>query len=100
MTYGGHESCQCSNRLKGGDEMNSEQREQNPDVNSYSPDIAPGENPGAADSTHEPSDIEGKAKEDVIPVPPDANSTVPVEEPPETNDAPVGDVDDSPKRIA
>lgn len=74
--------------------MNSDQREQNPDVNSYSPDIPPGEDPGAADSTSESSDIERKKEEDVIPVPPDANTRAPVEEPPGNEDAPVGDVDE------
>jgi len=80
--------------------MNSHQREQNPDVNSYSPDITPGENPGADDSTNESSDIERQRGEDVIPILPDANSPAPVEEPPGNEGAPVGDVDDSPKRIA
>ena len=79
--------------------MNSHQREQNPDVNSYTPDIAPGEDAEERD-TNESSDIEREQKGDVIPVPPDANSAVPVEEPSGNEDAPVGDVDDSPKRIA
>lgn len=80
--------------------MNSDQREQNPDVNSYDPDITPGENPEAGDSTNESSDVERQKEEDVISVPPDANTRAPVEEPPGNEDAPVGDVDDSPKRVA
>ena len=70
--------------------MNDSQRSQNPDVNSYEPDTDPGETP---------SSNENKDK-DVIPVPPDATPAAPVEEPPGRDGPPVGDVDDSPKRIA
>ena len=81
--------------------MPIEQREQNPDVNSYNPDIDPGEEPGVTDSRNEPSsNIERGRDEDVIPVPPDVGRIAPVEEPPGTGGPPVGDVDDSPKRIA
>lgn len=62
------------------------QREPNPDVNSYSPDVDPTE--------------DTQDDNDSIPVPPDATPAVPVEEPPSSDRAPVGDVDDSPKRIA
>ncbi len=70
--------------------MTREQREQNPDVNSYSPDPDSGGGPPTGQSDRE---------DDVIPVPPDSHPGVPVEEPPETQGVPVGDVDDSPKRI-
>lgn len=75
------------------------QREHNPDVNSYIPDVEPGESPGTTDGPEDGSnDIERKPKDD-IPVPPDTGRKAPVEEPPGTGGPPVGDVDDSPKRI-
>jgi len=81
--------------------MSSHQREQNPDVNSYSPDVEPGESPGVPDNPNDKSsDIEGRRDTDVIPVPPDVAPAAPVEEPPAEGKAPVGDVDDSPKQIA
>jgi len=81
--------------------MNSHQREQNPDVNSYNPDVEPGEDPTVPNSPNDgSSDIEGHTESDVIPIPPDAAPTAPVEEPPSDRNAPVGDVDDSPKQIA
>jgi hypothetical protein len=73
--------------------MTNQQREQNPDVNSYEPDVGPGESPDVTAPNSRSSDIERKKENDVIPVPPDTRPTAPVEEP-------VGDVDDSPKRIA
>ena len=79
--------------------MSSHQREQNPDVNSYNPDIAPGENPSIPDSDKS-SDIERQKESDVFPVPPDGSPAAPVEEPPTDRNVPVGDVDDSPKQIA
>ena len=79
--------------------MTISQRTQNPDVNSYIPDVSPGENPEPTNQNNESSDVERK-KDNDIPVPPDATPPVPVEEPPDTEGAPVGDVDDSPKRIA
>jgi hypothetical protein len=79
--------------------MSAIQREQNPDVNSYTPDVEPGESPGTTDgSTDGLDDIERKPDQD-IPIPPDAERKAPVEEPPGSSGAPVGDVDDSPKRI-
>ncbi len=80
--------------------MTNQQREQNPDVNSYDPDVGPGENSVVTDPNNKSSDIEGNKESDVIPVPPDAGPTAPVEEPPSDDEAPVGDVNDSPKRIA
>lgn len=81
--------------------MTNDQREQNPDVNSYNPDAPSGESPGSSNNENNGSnDIERSKDKDVIPVPPDSNPAAPVEEPPETEGAPIGDVDDSPKRIA
>jgi hypothetical protein len=81
--------------------MDINQREQNPDVNSYDPNIQPGEDPGVTDTSNDRGDdIERKPETDVIPVPPDAERTVPIEAPPASDGPPVGDVDDSPKRIA
>ncbi len=74
--------------------MSAHQREQNPDVNSYDPDVDPGEDPGTSDGSDDSS------ADDVIPVPPDSRPSAPVEEPPGRDGPPVGDVDDSPKRIA
>ena len=80
--------------------MSSSQREQNPDVNSYTPDVEPGETPGStSDQTDGMDDIERQPDSD-IPVPPDSERKAPVEEPPGHDGPPVGDVDDSPKRIA
>ena len=79
--------------------MTNTQREQNPDVNSYNPDVEPGEDPGTTDGSDGSSDIERGKKDGNTPVPPDATPAHPVEEPPDTRGAPVGDVDDSPKRI-
>ncbi len=82
--------------------MTIDQREQNPDVNSYNPDAGITENPTPSDRTGDAptSDIERKPGRDVIPVPPDVEPTAPIEEPPSNDGPPVGDVDDSPKRIA
>ena len=77
--------------------MNNSQRSQNPDVNSYQPDTGPGEAPSSNPGS---SGVEEKKDQDVIPVPPDATPAAPVEEPPGSDGPPVGDVDDSPKRIA
>jgi len=80
--------------------MSDPLRNQNPDVNSYIPDVGPAESPSTTDDSNNGTDnIERKNPNDVIPVPPDAEPTAPIEEPPETDGAPVGDVDDSPKRI-
>ena len=79
--------------------MQTPQREQNPDVNSYKPDTKSIEDPGTGADNTPSTDIERGMDKDVIPVPPDAGSTAPVEEPPGTDEPPVGDVDDSPKRI-
>ncbi len=81
--------------------MTNSQRTQNPDVNSFTPDVEPSESSDPTNNRKNDSqDVERNSDTDVIPVPPDANPGAPVEEPPDTNSAPVGDVDDSPKRIA
>lgn len=63
--------------------MSDGQRDQNPDVNSYTPDAEPGDDQGDED----------------IPVPPDTTPPASIEEPPGHDGPPVGDVDDSPKQI-
>jgi hypothetical protein len=80
--------------------MSTSQREQNPDVNSYNPDVGPGEDPGATSDGETSNDIERNQNESPTRVPPDTTPAAPVEEPPDTHGAPVGDVDDSPRRIA
>lgn len=81
--------------------MGSVQRTQNPDVNSYSPDTEPGEGGGPANRNDSGSgDIERGKVDEVLPIPPGSKPAAPVEEPPESGNVPVGDVDDSPKRIA
>ena len=80
--------------------MQTEQREENPDVNTYHPDIDPGEGDVTGGRGAPNTDVEGPPDRDVIPVPPDAGPVAPVEEPPGTDGPPVGDVDDSPKKIA
>ena len=80
--------------------MTTHQREQNPDVNSRTPAADPGESPGADPSRNGSSDIERERQDPVIPVPPDVQPASPVEEPPGRDGPPVGDVDDSPKKIA
>ena len=78
--------------------MTNSQRTQNPDVNSYDPDTEPGENPGSSNNPN--TDVESNKNDNGIPVPPDSAPRAPVEEPLGNDRAPVGDVDDSPKRIA
>lgn len=77
-----------------------EQREQNPDVNSYNPDADPGEDSGTSNDSEESNDIERPGGDGSVPLPPDTMPSAPVEEPPGSDGPPVGDVDDSPKRIA
>ena len=74
------------------------QREQNPDVNSPQPAADPAEDV-TNDSRDPTSDVERGSDDPVIPVPPDSRPNAPVEEPPGSSGPPVGDVDDSPKRI-
>lgn len=75
------------------------QRQQNPDVNSYDPNTDPGENKDTDNIRDD--DVERKRKvRDEIPLPPDAPKHQPIEDPPHGDNSPVGDVDDSPKRIA
>ncbi|MEO6333492.1 MAG: hypothetical protein ABIO91_00780 [Pyrinomonadaceae bacterium] len=80
--------------------MINSQREQNPDTNSYNPDTTPGETPGTTDGRDGSSDIERNQDDKGSPVPPNATPAAPVEEPPGSENGPVGDVDDSPERIA
>ena len=80
--------------------MSGSQRGQNPDVNSYNPGVEPGEDPGATSGSERSNDIERSQNDKPTRLPPDTNPAAPVEEPPDTEGAPVGDVDDSPKRIA
>jgi hypothetical protein len=73
--------------------MNHSQRSQNPDVNSYQPDSGSVETPTSPGAEE---DIE----QNDTPLPPDTTPAAPVEEPPGSDGPPMGDVDDSPKRIA
>lgn len=76
-----------------------DQRPTNPDVNSFEIDHDPSEN--QTDQTNDPKDVERIGNSDIesIPLPPDVPTPSPVEEP-VRDDTPIGDVDDSPKRIA
>jgi hypothetical protein len=80
--------------------MPGTQREPNPDVD----DFGAYKETGVDEDVERPSgdsaqNIEQKRDEDVIPVPPDVKDRQPIEDPPHGSDAPVGDVDDSPKQI-
>jgi hypothetical protein len=77
------------------------QRQQNPDVNSYDPNTDPAEDSDTdIIRDDDANDIERKPDDrDVIPLPPDAPHHQPIEDPPHGDESPVGDVDDSPKRI-
>lgn len=78
-----------------------QQNRQNPDVNSMvteeqyaiREDIEP-QNRG------DNSDIERPSEEDIIRVPPGAQPTDSIEDPSAGDETPIGDVDDSPKKIA
>jgi hypothetical protein len=72
--------------------MSADQSRQNPDVNNFN--IG-----GEGDEDDNTNDSGGTASEE-IPLPPDTQPNAPVEEPPGSDGSPVGDVDDSPKRIA
>jgi len=70
----------------------SDEQQSNPDVNTFNIDPDPGEQPSSGnDEADDPADL--------IPLPPDAAPPHPVEEPPDDDKTPVGDVDDSPKQI-
>ena len=71
-----------------------QQRDQNPDVNSYIPDADPAEGEGSKGESDK-----GTGDAESIPLPPDVGRKAPVEDPPGHDGPPVGDVDDSPKRI-
>jgi hypothetical protein len=75
----------------------------NPDVNS----VDANEDFGSHGDVEQSPDVDnpkpekGYGKDDLPPVvPPDRQPVVPIEDPPGTNKPPVGDVDDSPTRIA
>jgi hypothetical protein len=72
----------------------------NPDVNSPEANEDLGSHEGLQPGRESNEDIERPRDDEAIPVPPDRQPTVPIEDPPGTNDPPVGDVDDSPKIIA
>lgn len=81
--------------------MSVNQREPNPDVNTFIPgEDSGGEDPNSPERDNNTTDVERRHDEPVIPVPPDAQPTAPIEEPPGSDGPPVGDVDDSPKKIA
>lgn len=81
--------------------MQDDQREGNPDVNTYIPGSSDtgGEDPNEPDRDSGTSNIEDTPDDDLIPLPPDAEPAVPLEAPPGRESPPMGDVDDSPKRI-
>ena len=83
--------------------MPSTPRVPNPDVDDFGsfPNSGGDEDIIERDNTNSSfDDIEqGSDGEDGIPLPPDVEERQPIEEPPRRDDAPVGDVDDSPKRI-
>jgi hypothetical protein len=73
----------------------------NPDVNSRDVEDDLGSHAGIKPNPRsDADDIERPDEDDTIPVPPDQEPSYPVEEPPGRDGPPVGDVDDSPKRIA
>lgn len=81
--------------------MKDVQNIQNPDVNSRDVDDDPGSHEGInPNPRNEGDDIERPDEGDTIQVPPDNKPAFPVEESPGRDGPPVGDVDDSPKRIA
>ena len=80
--------------------MTTHQREQNPDVNSRQPAADPGEDSSISNDSDKTTDVGRGSDDNTIPVPPDVRPSAPIEEPPGTGGPPVGDVDDSPKRIA
>ena len=81
--------------------MSESQNEQNPDVNSfpsgggYDEEPTDGNNSGDGDD-HSETDVERNP----VPVPSSIENPYPVEDPPLVDDVPMGDVDDSPKKIA
>ena len=69
--------------------MQDVQNTQNPDVNSFDPDYDSGASEGIEQNElNESDDIEQTHDDDVIPVPPDSDPVLPVEEPPHADDAP------------
>lgn len=81
--------------------MRENQRESNPDVNTFVPEgDLTDEDSNSLKRDNDNTDIEQNPDEPVIPVPPDAQPATSVKELPGREGPPVGDVDDSPKRIA
>ena len=71
----------------------------NPDVNTRAIEDDFGSHEGLQPD-RDGEDIENPRDDEAVPVPPDQQPTVPIEDPPGTNEPPVGDVDDSPEIIA
>ena len=71
----------------------------NPDVNTRDVEEDFGSHEGLQPDRDD-GDVENPRDDEVVPVPPDQQPTVPIEDPPGSNEPPVGDVDDSPKIIA
>ena len=83
--------------------MSNVQNIPNPDVNSVTADEDFGHHRGGDGSpdVDTPKPEKGYGKDDLPPVvPPDEQPVVPIEDPPGSNEPPVGDVDDSPRKIA
>jgi hypothetical protein len=74
------------------------QNEQNPDVNTPHPDDSEVES-GQRGGGNSPGRTNVERPYGEQPVPPDTEPGAPVEEPPDAGGLPMGDVDDSPKRI-
>ena len=81
--------------------MSEPRGNQNPDVNSFEVDDDYGRD---EDDGRDPNNVEDLPGSDTgrepVPVPPDVEAPYPVEDPPLVDDVPMGDVDDSPTRIA
>jgi hypothetical protein len=71
----------------------------NPDVNSPDSNEDFGSHEGVQPDRGG-TDIEKPGDGEAIPVPPDQQPPVPIEDPPGSNEPPVGDVNDSPEIIA
>jgi hypothetical protein len=75
----------------------------NPDVNSVNAneDFRSHRTGGQSPDVDTPKPQKGYGKDDLPPVvPPDGQPVVPIEDPPGSNEPPIGDVDDSPRKIA
>ena len=77
------------------------QRERSPDVNTFVPESSPAvESPNGAGRENDSTDTERLRGSGATETPPDTPPPVPVEEPPDTDRSPMGEVEDSPKKIA